>query len=68
MAGENTFTRNGKLSYMQIPAVDVERSGDFYEAIFGWTTRRDGNPNHLSFQDAAGELLGAFLPNAPFLP
>lgn len=59
--GDNAFTRDGKLSYMQIPALDVERSADFYERAFGWSTRRDGNPDHLSFQDAAGELLGAFV-------
>jgi len=58
---DNPFARDGKLSYMQIPALDVERSADFYERVFGWTTRRDGNPDHLSFQDAAGELLGAFV-------
>ena len=53
--------RAGKLSYVQIPSTDVVRSGDFYERVFGWKTRRDGNPTHLSFEDASGELIGAFV-------
>ncbi|HEY8173797.1 MAG TPA: VOC family protein [Dehalococcoidia bacterium] len=51
---------HGKVSYMQIPAVDVEKSAAFYAAVFGWTLR--GDSNHRSFDDASGELIGAFMP------
>ena len=51
--------RHGKLSYIQIPAVDVRASGAFYEAVFGWTVR--GDERHLSFTDASGELIGAWV-------
>jgi uncharacterized protein len=30
----------GKIAYVQIPADDVDRSVEFYEAIFGWSIRR----------------------------
>ena len=30
----------GKISYIQIPALDVERSAVFYETVFGWNIRR----------------------------
>jgi predicted enzyme related to lactoylglutathione lyase len=55
------LARHGKLSYMQIPASDVVRSAAFYESVFGWSTRNDGNPDHLSFADTTGELIGAFV-------
>lgn len=53
------LTRHGKLSYLQIPAVDVEQSAAFYAHNFGWTLR--GSPAHRSFSDASGELIGAFI-------
>jgi predicted enzyme related to lactoylglutathione lyase len=37
------------------------RSAAFYEAVFGWSTRNDGNAAHLSFADTTGELIGAFV-------
>ena len=57
-AGEGLW-RNGKVSYMQIPALDTERSAAFYAAVFGWTIR--GDASHRSFEDASGELIGAFV-------
>ena len=27
---------NGKICYVEIPAIDIRRSIDFYEAVFGW--------------------------------
>lgn len=53
--------RDGKLSYVQIPASDVRASARFYERVFGWRIRDDGNASHLSFEDASGELIGAFV-------
>jgi len=34
---------NGKVCYLEIPAVDVERSAAFYTAVFRWSTRRRGD-------------------------
>ena len=53
------ITTNGKLSYIQIPALDPEVSGAFYRDVFGWELR--GTPEHRSFTDASGELIGAFI-------
>jgi uncharacterized protein len=42
---------NGKVCYLEIPAVDVERSADFYRDVFGWAIRRRGD-GALAFDDA----------------
>ena len=28
---------NGKICYLEIPAVDIEQSAAFYASVFGWT-------------------------------
>jgi predicted enzyme related to lactoylglutathione lyase len=61
MPDDNPLFRHGKLSYMQIPATDVMASSAFYEAVFGWTLR--GDEQHRSFDDASGELIGAWNPD-----
>ena len=53
------IARHGKLSYMQIPAVDALRSAAFYRDVFGWTV--GDNPDHVSFRDTTGELIGAWV-------
>jgi uncharacterized protein len=54
----------GKISYVQIPATDVDRSADFYEIVFGWNIRRrDGG--QIAFDDAAGEVSGTWLTDRP---
>ncbi len=50
----------GKISYLQIPAVDVDRSADFYETVFGWNIRRR-DAGQIAFDDAAGEVSGVWL-------
>lgn len=72
MSESNSLTRHGKLSYLRIPAVDVEQSATFYARVFGWTLR--GNTSHRSFSDTSEQLIGAFVtaqqPSNPpgFLP
>ena len=51
--------KQGKLSYMQIPASDPEGLAKFYETVFGWELR--GSVEHRSFTDSSGELIGAFV-------
>ncbi len=55
---ETGLARHGKVSYMEIPALDTERSAAFYEKVFGWEIR--GDTRHRSFTDASGELIGAW--------
>ena len=51
---------HGRLAYVQIPALDVHASAAFYKDIFGWQIR-GGSPAHLSFTDATGDIIGAFV-------
>ena len=54
----------GKISYVQIPAADADRSADFYESVFGWNIRRrDGG--RIAFDDATGEVSGVWLTDRP---
>ena len=51
---------HGRLSYIQIPAIDVRESAKFYEAVFGWNLR-GGRDDHYGFADATGEMIGAWV-------
>ena len=51
---------DGRLSYVQIPAVDVHSSATFYEQVFGWQLR-GGSDHHFSFSDATGDMIGAWV-------
>src|SRR2546421_6070520 len=42
--------RHGELSYLQIPASDIEKSATFYREVFGWAF----NPGFAPAFDAAG--------------
>jgi quinol monooxygenase YgiN/predicted enzyme related to lactoylglutathione lyase len=58
-AGPPTLA-NGKICYLEIPATDVDRSSEFYSAVFGWRIRRRGD-GHLAFDDATGEVSGTWV-------
>lgn len=51
---------NGKICYIQIPAIDISRSSDFYSRVFGWRIRQrtDG---HTAFDDTTGEVSGEWV-------
>jgi predicted enzyme related to lactoylglutathione lyase len=51
---------NGKVCYLEIPAIDVNRSSSFYKAVFGWQIRRRGD-GHLAFDDAVNEVSGTWV-------
>ncbi|HVT15942.1 MAG TPA: VOC family protein [Thermoanaerobaculia bacterium] len=55
---------NGKICYVEIPALEVGRSAEFYEAVFGWKTRRRGD-GHIAFDDSAGEVSGTWVTGRP---
>lgn len=59
---ENPLARHGKVSYLEIPALDVDRSAEFYGSVFGWTiTGGHADAQRRSFEDASSELIGAFV-------
>lgn len=51
---------NGKVCYIEIPAVDVKASASFYRYLFGWKIRERGDGN-LAFDDAVGEVSGTWV-------
>ena len=56
----HTLSRNGKVCYLEIPAIDIEKSAEFYEKVFGWTIRND-NAGNISFDDATGQVSGMWV-------
>src|SRR6201996_1555728 len=48
---------NGKICYLEIPATDISRSANFYEAVFGWPVRSDNHGN-AAFDDGVGIVSG----------
>lgn len=56
--------RTGKLCYIEIPAVDVARSAQFYHQAFGWTLRQRGD-GATSFDDTVNQVSGTFVLDRP---
>jgi predicted enzyme related to lactoylglutathione lyase len=54
---EERLARQGRVSYLEIPAVDAEQSAAFYEAVFGWRVERRPT-GHRNFDDGGGGLIG----------
>jgi uncharacterized protein len=55
---------NGKVCYIEIPAVDVDRSSKFYSEVFGWTIRQRGD-GQTAFDDTTGEVSGTWVLGRP---
>jgi predicted enzyme related to lactoylglutathione lyase len=55
---------NGKICYVEIPAVDIARSIEFYQAVFGWQVRRRGD-GKVAFDDGVGEVSGTWVTGRP---
>jgi predicted enzyme related to lactoylglutathione lyase len=51
---------NGKICSVEIPAIDIQRSASFYEAVFGWKTRTRGDGS-IAFDDGVGEVSGTWV-------
>src|SRR5207244_12513759 len=55
---------NGKLCYVEIPALDVARSAAFYQDVFGWNVRQRGD-GQTAFDDTTGKESGAWVTGRP---
>ncbi len=55
--------RPGGITYLHIPCRTPARAADFYEAVFGWTPRRDGE--EPAFADGTGHVIGHFVHGEP---
>jgi predicted enzyme related to lactoylglutathione lyase len=51
---------NGKICYLEIPAVDILVSATFYNKVFGWQIRKRGD-GATAFDDGVGEVSGAWV-------
>jgi predicted enzyme related to lactoylglutathione lyase len=51
---------NGKICYIEIPALDIQLSATFYEKTFGWQLRKNDDGS-ISFDDAVGEVSGMWV-------
>ena len=60
MSVEPRLARHGHVSYLEIPAVDIEQSADFYESVLGWQIHQ-GQSGHISFDDRSGDLIGRWV-------
>ena len=51
---------NGKICYIEIPALDVRVSSQFYADVFGWQVRARGDGS-VAFDDGVGEVSGTWV-------
>jgi predicted enzyme related to lactoylglutathione lyase len=51
---------NGKVCYIEIPAIDIHRSASFYKTVFGWQVRERGDGS-IAFDDGVGEVSGTWV-------
>jgi uncharacterized protein len=51
---------NGKIAYIEIPAIDIQQSADFYAKVFGWRIKKRGDGS-TAFDDTTGEVSGTWV-------
>ncbi len=51
---------NGKVCYIEIPAIDINASARFYQEVFGWQIRQRGDGS-IAFDDTVGEVSGTWV-------
>ncbi len=52
--------RTGKICYIEIPAMDIQRSAEFYRRAFGWQIRRRGD-GATAFDDTVNQVSGTWV-------
>lgn len=60
MENKHPTLTNGKVCYIEIPAIDINTSVSFYRDVFGWQTRQRGDGS-IAFDDTAGEVSGTWV-------
>lgn len=55
---EPTFA-HGKICYIQMLALDIRASADFYQQVFNWNIRERGD-GEVAFDDGVGEVSGVW--------
>ena len=57
-------TGNGKICYVELPALDIQRSAAFYKSVFEWDVRTRGDGS-TAFDDGVGEVSGSWRTGRP---
>ena len=57
---DSRLRRPGGISYLHIPAVDVQEAAYFYEKVFGWNVHGH-DTTRPSFDDGTGHVSGAWM-------
>ena len=60
MENKQPTLSNGKVCYIEIPAIDIKASASFYQAVFGWQIRRRGDGN-VAFDDTVNQVSGTWV-------
>ncbi|MEP6913588.1 MAG: VOC family protein [bacterium] len=60
MEHEHPTLTNGKVCYIEIPALDINTSASFYKEVFGWQIRQRGDGS-VAFDDAVGQVSGTWI-------
>ena len=55
---------NGKIFFIEIPAVDVILSATFYKKVFGWQIR-ERSDGRIVFEDSVNEISGTWVLGRP---
>ena len=55
---------DGKICYLEIPALDIAVSAAFYAQVFGWKSRLRGD-GHRAFDDTTGAVSGSWVLGRP---
>jgi uncharacterized protein len=55
---------NGKICYIEIPAIEIEQSANFYAKVFSWELRKRGD-GAIAFDDAVGQVSGTWVLGRP---
>ena len=55
---------NGKICYVEIPAISVNQSAEFYNRVFGWQLRKRGD-GATAFDDTTGQVSGTWVQGRP---
>lgn len=59
MVHEHPTYGNGKICYLEIPAIDINESAIFYNKVFGWQVRKRSDGS-IAFDDGVGEVSGTW--------
>ena len=64
MENKHPTFANGKICYIEVPAIEINTSASFYKAVFGWQIRKRSDGS-IAFDDTVGEVSGTWVTGRP---